>query len=130
MNPMTVCAVNYVTCRISVMLTLTSFGLVFSLWHNPTYLFENISLHFCQGPDNTDVFMAPVEDDKEQIAEEVMKESKIIQEEIKSLLSKVYLVDVSFCFVLFCFILLIISLLLKTNNVEERLMVFILLNLE
>jgi len=74
--------------------------------------------------------MAPVEDDKEQIAEEVMKESKIIQEEIKSLLSKVYLVDVSFCFVLFCFILLIISLLLKTNNVEERLMVFILLNLE
>ena len=47
--------------------------------------------------------MAPVEDDKEQIAEEVMKESKIIQEEIKSLLSKVYLVDVSFCFVLFHF---------------------------
>jgi hypothetical protein len=71
--------------------------------------------------------MAPVEDDKEQIAEEVMKESKIIQEEIKSLLSEVYLVDVSFCFVL-----LIIFLLLTTNNGEERLMVFIfiLLNLE
>jgi len=31
MNHITVCAVNYVTCRISVMLTLNSFGLVFSL---------------------------------------------------------------------------------------------------
>jgi len=103
MNHMTVCAVNYVMCRISVMLTLTSYGLVFSLWHNPAYLFENISLHFCQGPDNTDVFMAPIEDDKEQIAEEVMKESKIIQEEIKSLFSEVYLVDVGFCFVLYHF---------------------------
>ena len=97
------CAVNYVTCRISVMLILTSFGLVFSLWHNPAYLFENISLHFCQGPDNMDVFMATVEDDNEQIAEEVMKESKIIQAEIKSLLSEVYLVDVGFCFDLYHF---------------------------
>ena len=130
MNHMTVCAVIYVTCRISVMFTLTSFGLVFSLWHNPAYLFENISLHFCQGPDNTDVFMVPVEDDNEQIAEEVLKESKIIQAEIKSLLSEVYLVDVGFCLVLFCIILLIISLLLKTNNGEKRLMIFILLNLK
>ena len=45
--------------------------------------------------------MAPNEDDSEQISEEVMKESKIIQEEIKSLLSEVYLVDVGFCFVLY-----------------------------
>ena len=47
--------------------------------------------------------MDPTEDDNEQIAEEVMKESKIIQAEIKSLLSEVYLVDVSFCFVLYHF---------------------------
>jgi len=50
-----------------------------------------------------DVFMATVEDDNEQIAEEVMKESKIIQAEIKSLLSEVYLVDVGFCFDLYHF---------------------------
>jgi len=74
--------------------------------------------------------MVPVEDDNEQIAEEVLKESKIIQAEIKSLLSEVYLVDVGFCLVLFCIILLIISLLLKTNNGEKRLMIFILLNLK
>jgi hypothetical protein len=47
--------------------------------------------------------MAPTEGDSEQISEEVMKESKIIQEEIKSLLSEVYLADVSFCFVLYHF---------------------------
>jgi hypothetical protein len=63
-----------------------------------------MSLYFCQGPDNSDVFMAPNEDDNEQISEEVMKESKIIQEEIKSLLSKVCLVDVGFCVVWFCFV--------------------------
>jgi hypothetical protein len=48
--------------------------------------------------------MAPVEGDNEQISEEVMKESKIIQEEIRSLLSEVYLIDVCFCFILYHFI--------------------------
>lgn len=38
-NPMTVCALNYVTSRISIMLTVTSFGLVFLLCLNPVYLF-------------------------------------------------------------------------------------------
>ncbi|XP_069696493.1 period circadian protein isoform X2 [Periplaneta americana] len=41
-----------------------------------------------KGPENADVFMAPVEDDTLQISEEVLKESKIIQEEIRSLLSE------------------------------------------
>jgi hypothetical protein len=54
-------------------------------------VFEKISLHFCQGPDNTDVFTAPNKHGNEQISEEVMKDSKIIQEEIKSLLSEVCL---------------------------------------
>jgi hypothetical protein len=57
------------------------------------YFFDK-SLHFCQGPDNADVFMAPNKEDIQQISEEVLKESKIIQEEIKTLLSEVCLIYV------------------------------------
>lgn len=72
--------------------------------------------------------MAPVENDNEQIAEEVMKESKIIQEEIKSLLNEVYLVDVGFGFVLYHFTHNFSAI--EKNKGEERLTIFILLNLE
>ncbi|XP_021930791.1 period circadian protein isoform X2 [Zootermopsis nevadensis] len=41
-----------------------------------------------KGPENADVFMSPNEEDTQQISEEVLKESKIIQEEIRSLLSE------------------------------------------
>jgi hypothetical protein len=48
--------------------------------------------------------MAPNEEDTQQISEEVLKERKIIQEEIKSLLSEVCLVDGSSVIVNFLFV--------------------------
>ncbi|KAJ9592040.1 hypothetical protein L9F63_001419, partial [Diploptera punctata] len=41
-----------------------------------------------KGPENPDVFMTPREEDTLQISEEVLKESKIIQDEIRSLLNE------------------------------------------
>nr|AAN02439.2 circadian clock protein PERIOD [Blattella germanica] len=41
-----------------------------------------------KGPDNPNVFVVPKEDDSLLISEEVLKESKIIQDEIKSVLSE------------------------------------------
>jgi len=75
-----------------------------------------------------DVFLAPVIDDNEQIAEEVMKESKIIQAEIKSLLSEVYLLHVGFSFVLYHFTHNFSVT--EKNSGEKRLMIFILLKLK
>lgn len=51
----------------------------------------NITLNFSlQGPPNPDVFAAPPEGDSSaQMSEEVMKESKVIQEEIQNLLNEV-----------------------------------------
>jgi hypothetical protein len=60
-----------------------------------SHLFHKFSLHFYQGPDNADVFLNPNEENTQQISEEVKKESKIIQEEIRSLLDEVCLVNVS-----------------------------------
>lgn len=77
-----------------IMFTVLVFGLASLLWHVPSYLFD-ISLHFSQGPDNADVFMNPNKEDTQHISEEVLKESKIIQEEIKILLSEVCFVNVS-----------------------------------
>jgi hypothetical protein len=54
-------------------------------------------MHSSQGPDNAEVFMASNEENIQQISEEVLKESKIIQEEIKSLLSEVCLVGGNSC---------------------------------
>jgi hypothetical protein len=79
------------------MLTLPFIKPVLLLGHVSLHLFDKIPLCFPQGPDNADVFMAPNEEDTQQISEEVLKESKIIQEEIKSLLSEVCLVDGKSC---------------------------------
>jgi hypothetical protein len=74
------------------------------LGHVSLYLFDKISLCFPQGPDNADVFMTPNEEDTQQISEEVLKESKVIQEEIESLLSEVCLCNCKYHFcTFFCF---------------------------
>jgi hypothetical protein len=80
----------------SLILTLPFIKRVLLLGCVSIHLFDKILIHFSQGPDNADVFMAPDEEDT-QISEEVLKESKIIQEEIKSLLSEVCLVGGNSC---------------------------------
>lgn len=81
----------------SLMLSLPFIKPVSLLGHVSLYLSNKISMCLPQGPDNADVFMAPNEEDTQQISEGVLKESKIIQEEIKSLLSEVCLVDGNSC---------------------------------
>lgn len=90
------------------------YGLALLLWRVPSHFIDKISLNFSQGPENADVFMSPNEEETQQISEEVLKESKIIQEEIRSLLSEVSLVNVNalkMCFeiLLFSFMKLNIS---------------------
>jgi hypothetical protein len=79
-------------------------------------------LHFSQGPDNADVFMTPNEENTQHISEEILKESKIIQEEIESLLSEVCLINVtsSACKFPFCVIVLRIWQSLNTTERERE----------
>jgi hypothetical protein len=83
-------------------------------------------LHFSQGPDNADVFMAPIEENTQHISEEILKENKIIQEEIESLLSEVCLINVtsSACKFPFCVIVLRIWQSLNTTEREASDVIF------